>query len=215
MATVIAIAQRKGGAGKTTLSCQLTAAFLELGLDVAAIDCDEQGSFETWATQRASRLGRLDFSFTTASGVSLSQAVRRARERADIIIIDTAPKVDREVGRAIALCDMVVSPLQLSPLDLAASIPTAQMIGAAEKPALFVVNRAPPRARIAERIRAKIAECELPVATVELGNRAAFAESLATGQGVVETERNGPAAAEIRQLREEIMAAMEEVWRAA
>ncbi len=206
MAFIITVAQRKGGAGKTTLCCQLTAALAQRGVDVAALDLDDQKSFSNWAATRARRLGRLDFSFETGGGFGLSSSLRRAGAAADIVIVDTPPTIDSDVRRAVSAADLVIAPMQLSPLDLEASIPTARMIGDARKPALFVVNRAPPRARIADRIREKSAECELPVASTELGNRAGYAESLATGRSVVEADRRNPAADEINALTDEISA---------
>lgn len=205
MTTVLTIAQRKGGAGKTTLACQLAVALVKRGHRLHAIDTDEQASFTHWAGHRQRRYGKLDFEMDAGTGFGLPSIVRRARARADIILIDTPPTADRAVARAIGLADLVLSPMQLSPLDLEASIPTAELIGSLRKPALFIVNRAPPRARIADRIRAKINECKLPVAQQELGNRAAFAESLATGRGVLETDPHGAASTEIDMLCDEIL----------
>jgi hypothetical protein len=45
---VITIAQRKGGAGKTTLATQLAAVWARCGARVAARDIDPQGRFSTW-----------------------------------------------------------------------------------------------------------------------------------------------------------------------
>jgi hypothetical protein len=45
---VITIAQRKGGAGKTTLATQLAAVWARCGARVAALDIDPQGKFSTW-----------------------------------------------------------------------------------------------------------------------------------------------------------------------
>jgi CO dehydrogenase nickel-insertion accessory protein CooC1 len=45
---VITIAQRKGGAGKTTLAAQLAVAWARRGGRVAALDVDPQGSLPGW-----------------------------------------------------------------------------------------------------------------------------------------------------------------------
>ena len=54
---VITIAQRKGGAGKTTLATQLAVAWARCGARVAALDIDPQGSFAAWVELRRARLG--------------------------------------------------------------------------------------------------------------------------------------------------------------
>ncbi len=204
MAFIITVAQRKGGAGKTTLCCQLTAAFIARGVNVAAMDLDDQHSFSHWAAVREERLGALDFGLDSAKGFAISSSVRRARH-ADVVIIDTPPTIDSTVTRAVGVADLVLAPLQLTSLDLDASLPTARMIGQARKEALFVINRAPPRARIADQIREKIIEHGLPVAKTALGNRSAYAETLATGRSVAETARTSPAALEIEALTVELL----------
>lgn len=203
---VITIAQRKGGAGKTTLACQLTAALLARGCSVFGLDTDDQRSYSRWSQLRTadSRTSAL-FRFDSAAGFGFAAALRHARERSDIVIIDTSPSVDTTVERAIRGADLVVTPLQLSPIDLDATLPTASLVGQIGKPALFVINRAPPRAKIADLIRDKISQYRLPVAATELGNRAAFAESMATGAGVVDAAPTSIAAREIEALATEIL----------
>lgn len=205
MTFVITIAQRKGGAGKTTLACQLAAMLLADNFRVAALDLDEQKSFSHWAALRRQRIDEnAAFTLETATSYGLSSALRRA-QGADVAIIDTPPAVDPAVERAIRAADLVLIPLQLSPFDLTASLPTARAIGQAGRPFLFVINRAPPRARIADEIRTQIKKHRLPVAKAEFGARAAFAESIAAGAGVVETAPSSPAAAEVRDLAREVM----------
>lgn len=204
MSFVVTIAQRKGGAGKTTLACQLVSALVADGRSVLAVDLDEQKSFSLWAALRRQRLGDEElFSLGNVSSFGLGMAARRAE--ADIVLIDTAPTIDAAVQRAIRAADLVVTPLQLSPIDLAASLPTARAIGEAGRQSLFIVNRAPPRARIADEIRAQIAKHRLPLARTEFGNRAAFAESMAAGAGAVEVAPSGLAAAEARAFAGEIL----------
>jgi chromosome partitioning protein len=205
MTLVITIAQRKGGAGKSTLACQLAATFAARGLAVAGIDLDEQQSFAHWSRMRAGRTGVTPVDVFASASFALSSKLERAADGADLVIIDTPPSINNVVSRAARQADFILAPLQLSPLDLEASLPTAKLIGASRTPALFVINRAPPRARIADQIRQLIREHHLPVAASELGNRAAFAESLARGMGVVETEPSGIAAREITALADEVL----------
>jgi cellulose biosynthesis protein BcsQ len=51
---VITIAQRKGGAGKTTLATQFAVTWARRGARVAALDIDPQGSFSAWVDLRRS-----------------------------------------------------------------------------------------------------------------------------------------------------------------
>ncbi|MEL6507144.1 MAG: ParA family protein [Pseudomonadota bacterium] len=207
MTRIITVAQRKGGAGKTTLVCQLLTALMASGRRVAAIDADDQASLSHWVSVRERRLPGLDFPLEQATSYGIASSVRRLRRAQtppDFIFIDTPPLLDRSLSRAVGAADLVIVPLQLSPLDLDATMPTARVIGEAEKPVLFVVNRAPARARVADMIRTQLRQSQLPMARAELGNRAAFAESLASGQGVVETAKRSLAADEITALAREV-----------
>lgn len=67
---VITIAQRKGGAGKTTLAAQLAVAWLEAGTRVAVLDIDPQASLAAWVGLRRARLGggAIGFAFAALSG---------------------------------------------------------------------------------------------------------------------------------------------------
>lgn len=204
MAKIITIAQRKGGAGKTTLTCQLAIAFAAQGFRLRLLDTDDQASLTMWAKQRAARDHQPGLICSDAAGFRFTSALAEARRSADLVLIDTPPLIDASVKRTCAASDLILAPLQLSPLDLDATLPTARLAGSLRKDILFIINRAPPRARIADMIRAQLHASKLPVAQSELGNRAAFTESLAAGRGALETDPHGSASQEIRALADEI-----------
>ena len=72
---VITIAQRKGGAGKTTLATQLAVAWAHGGARVAALDIDPQGSFSAGVELRRARLGAkaIGFDFAALPGWRAAQ----------------------------------------------------------------------------------------------------------------------------------------------
>ena len=224
MAYTLCIAQRKGGAGKTTLACQLAVAFKQIGFVVGLIDTDPQASLTYWHQQRQtapkpSQLARPvaeDFMFDNTSRYGFPRLVKDFQRHCEIVIVDTPPTTDYAVQRAMACADLILSPLQLSPLDLDASIATAQLIDRAGQPALFVINRSPARARIANLIREQMKQSGLPVSRTEIGNRTAYSESLASGCGVLETHaRTSPACQEIQSLADEILTYLQAQRRAA
>jgi chromosome partitioning protein len=70
----------------------------------------------------------------------------------------------------------------------------------------MVLNRVPPRGRAAEQMRADIVAQRWPLAVTALGNRQAFAASIAEGRGVAETAPRSAAASEIAALADEVLA---------
>src|SRR5271169_3219730 len=85
---VITIAQRKGGAGKTTLATQLAVAWARCGARVAALDIDPQGSFSAWVEQLRARLGvkAIGFDFAALPGWRAAQWVDDRLSGADPVV---------------------------------------------------------------------------------------------------------------------------------
>ncbi len=204
---VITVAQRKGGAGKTTLAAQLAVAWRLQGRRVALLDIDEQGSLQAWAEVRGRAVGGGNggLPVTHLSGWRLGPELSRLRGAAELILVDCPPHAETDAKTAIRASDLVLVPCQPNPLDLWATRETLAIAGRENRPALLVLNRVPPRGRSALAIREAIAAEGLPLAAASLGNRAAFAASMGEGRGVGETEPRSPAAEEIGALAGEIL----------
>jgi chromosome partitioning protein len=72
-------------------------------------------------------------------------------------------------------------------------------------PALLVLNRVLPRARLTEEMLAEMMGLGAALAETRIGNRVAFAAALAEGRAVGETQPRGRVAEEIGALAEEIL----------
>jgi chromosome partitioning protein len=207
---VITIAQRKGGAGKTTLATQLAVTWARGGARVAALDIDPQGSFSTWVDLRRARLGAkaIDFDFAALPGWRAAQWVDDRVGSTDLVVIDAPPHAETEARIAVRVARLVVVPVQPSPLDLWATAETLKMAQDERRRSLVVLNRVPPRSRLTEDIAAELASAGTSIAATRIGNRVALAQAMALGFGVVENARITPAAAEISALAEEIRGAI-------
>lgn len=200
-AIVLTVAQQKGGAGKTTLAAQLAAA-LAADRRVAVLDIDPQRSLARWHALRkgAARAAAAGLTFSDSAGWRLGAEIERLRRDHDVVLIDSPPHAETEARFAVRAADLVLVPVQPSPLDLWATGPTLALAQAEKRPARIVLNRAPARGRLLEAVEAELAKGEVPALPVALGNRAAYPMAMAAGLGVTESAPRSPAAEEVRGL---------------
>jgi len=203
---VITIAQQKGGAGKTTLAAQLAAALAGGGARVALLDIDPQKSLSAWHARRKDRIAAAaaGIDLEESAGWKLGTALDRLQKSHAWVLVDSPPHAETEARQAVRAADLVLVPLQPSPLDLWATQPTLDLAAAEKRMARLVLNRLPPRGKLLESIRAEVARGTTPALEAGLGNRSAFAHSMGAGLGVTEYEPRGQAAEEMRQLAAEI-----------
>jgi len=206
-ARVITVAQQKGGAGKTTLAAHLAVYWAGQGRRVALIDVDPQESLTAWYKAREQNANGADSNLDLrwVSGWRAATEVDRLKRDHDLIVIDSPPHAETAAKIAIRAADLLLVPLQPSPMDFWAVRPTLDLALGEKRPALLVLNRVPPRGNLQDEIRALIERERLPLAAACLGNRTAFAASLMHGKGVTETAPRSAAALEIQALAEELM----------
>jgi chromosome partitioning protein len=201
MAFILAVAQRKGGAGKSTLAANLAAALAAEAGPIALVDIDPQQTLAHWHQERAKQGSRAaPIAFEAPSGWRLTGVVERLRRGEGIVVLDTPPHNEADAKLAIRAADLVLVPLQPSRADLWAMEATLGLAEAERRPYRLVLNRLPPSGRLRDQVIAELAARKLPLMAETLGNRSAFGEALGRGLGVTEAAPKGLAAAEIRAL---------------
>jgi chromosome partitioning protein len=200
MAFVIAIAQRKGGAGKSTVAANLATALAEAGHRVGLLDIDPQRSLARWDQQRGVSKKAHTLHFEAPTGWRLSATLERLKREQDFVLLDTAPHDDTDAKLAIRGADLVLVPLQPSAADLWSMDATLDLAKQEKRPFRLLLNRAPASGRLRDDIEGQIRGRNLPMLDAVLGNRTAYAQAFMAGLGVVEAAPRGPAAAEVRNL---------------
>jgi chromosome partitioning protein len=206
---IIAVAQQKGGTGKTTIAAHLAVAFALRGRSVALLDVDPQGSLGEWFEARERNLGEggTGMHFRTASGWGARREARNLARDHDIVVIDTPPKSDLEARPAIEVANLVAVPIQPTPVDLWATEPTLAMIAKEGTTGLLVINRVSQRTLLTQEMVSAIRALGCAAALTQLGNRVGFAASMGKGSTVLEIEPTGKAALEMDALADEILRA--------
>ena len=225
MASVIAVANQKGGCGKTTLTMNLAGVLARDGLQVLVIDADPQASAQQWAMKAGER--GIGFEVMTHPHEDIHRKVREmAAKGYDAILIDCPPGASQAVtGKdshtsisrmALLAADLVIVPVRPSMLDYLAShqlLPLLRDVGSLKEhqKVFIVVNGKPPGRTRAGMEAISVAEdvfridgVDVRVLRSEVTTRQAFVMSPTTGQTVVIYEPGGKAAAEIETLAQEI-----------
>jgi len=201
LAFVVAVAQRKGGAGKSTVAANLAAALAASDDRVALLDTDPQQSLGHWHAEREQRGDQArPLIFQAISGWRIPAALDRLRRETAFVILDTPPHDDTDARIAIRGADLVLMPLQPSAADLWASDATAQLAKAERRGIVAVLNRLPPQRKVRDGIEAALAARGIRVLGAGLGNRAPFVTAFAQGLAVTEAWPRSVAAAEVRAL---------------
>lgn len=206
----LAVLSRKGGTGKTTLALHLAVAARADGHAVMLADTDRQQSALAWRRQSGRTEPRVE---AVKPGALFARQQDAAREGLDLLIVDTGPNVEGDVEQAVRCADLCLIVARPNFFDLKAVAESAELARQLRKPALFVLNQAPPRRSgveapaVIHAVRA-LREAGAPVAAVGLRARAAYQHSVAAGLTAPELLPLGPAAREIEALWRHIETAL-------
>lgn len=193
----IVIASQKGGVGKTTLAGHLGVMAESKGAGpVALIDTDPQGSLSSWWNERQADTPL----FATVDIAKLSDHLKELKNAGiKLAIIDTPPAVTDTIAKVLAEADLVLIPTRPSPHDLRAVGSTVELVQAAGKRMVFVINGAAPRARITAEAAIALSQ-HGTVAPVTIFQRTDFAASMIDGRTVQEIDATSRSAEEIEKI---------------
>lgn len=209
---VWSIVSQKGGAGKTMLALHLAIAAARKR-KVLVVDLDPQQSAERWHPLRQRSTGNKDDPSVAAGPYQkLPDMLKAARKLgADLVLVDTPPKLDKAIAQAIKAATQVLVPLKSTVLDLQALEDSANLINLynARGRTVVILNALPSgharESAVKEALRAA-SRLKLEVAPERLSDLPAFNHGLKAGRGVTETDKNGTAAKEIIALCEALWA---------
>lgn len=196
---VLAVASQKGGSGKTTLCGHIAVQAERAGAGpVALVDTDPQGSLSEWWNARPFDTP----SFARTYVARLAQDLDHMRSNGvRLVIVDTPPAITATIVEVVRAADLVAVPIRPSPHDLRAAGATVELVEALDKPLVFVVNAAPPRARITSEAAIALSQHGTVAPTI-VHQRTDFAASMIDGRTVMELRNGARSSREIELLWE-------------
>ena len=210
MAQIILFGNKKGGSGKTTLSGHLAVqAELSGAGPVVLVDTDPQGSLTAWWNEREAPTPA--FAQTNVSRL-LSDLDQLREQGFKLAIIDTPPAITLAIQSVIAVSDLIIIPTRPSPHDLRAAGATVELADRSDKPFMFVINAATPRARITSDAAIALSQ-HGTVSPATIHQRTDFASSMIDGRTVMEINPESRSSKEIAELWDYVSDRLEKNFR--
>lgn len=152
---IFALANEKGGVGKTTLAAQLGVNLDERGYYTVVIDVDHhRGGIKRWWERRESEYPELlKITFDT-----MKQTLDSLREvGVECVVIDTPGWKHDKLVELFEIADLVVVPCQPSPLDLEGTVDTFTTLKEHHAKSVFVLNTVEKRERLSAESMVELA----------------------------------------------------------
>lgn len=199
---ILAVANVKGGAGKTTLATNIAVARSIAGRDVLLVDADNQGSAADFTALRTEQVGKAGYVVSRLLGREVRTEVEKLAPKFEDVVIDVGGRDNEGLRAALTVADAVLIPLLPSSFDVWA---LDRMIGLSKDAkglnpklrVLAVLNAADAQGSDNAEARQLLAETDgVEALPCQLIRRKAYRNAAAQGRSVLDASPKDPKAAE-------------------
>ena len=210
----VAIANQKGGCGKSTSAINLCGC-LAKDHEVLLVDADPQASVTSWRGTRPDQ--KAAFRVVSLPQPVLHEEIPALARKYEYVVVDCPPGgpsgADGITRSALLAVELVIVPIQPSAFDLWSTSNMAELIGKArtvnpELEGRVLISRKIVNTTLGKQAHEAAATYGLPVFATEISQRIALAEAVLMGQTIGEYASNSAAAAEFEALAREVEACL-------
>ncbi len=203
-ASIIAVANLKGGTGKTTVAVNIAAA-LAGRITVSVVDADAQGTATAYAEPGNLPIDVLPLPLDDERGAN-RWIERVLGIESDIVVIDCPPHVGTTTESAVAIADLVLIPVFPSAADLIATMVAVDLVQRAMEARrdggpryMLVPSRVDRRTSAGREIERALKKFGGRVSP-SIGQRAAFVDAFGAGEWIGDYAPGSKAALETEAL---------------
>lgn len=199
---ILAVANIKGGVGKTTLALNLAIARALNKRDVLLVDADEQGSAADFTQLRTEKIGSAGYTAMRLRGREVRSEIDKLKGKFDDIIIDVGGQDNEGLRAALMIANKVLIPVQPSSFDvwsfdrITALVSEAKIMNS-DLSAFAVLNAADAQGQDNSEAQDALKEAEgIETLSAMIVRRKAFRNAAAQGRSVLDMSPKDPKAVE-------------------